>query len=139
MKIIFLDVDGVLNSWLRGKPMCLSKGCLRRLKYLVDQTGAQIVLSSSWREFPEATRKLQRVLSYRGMKFIGQTPILNHRDLEINVWLKEHEEVSEFVILDDIDFFSGDPTLIKHFVHTNGDIGLSDNDVKKAIEILNRR
>jgi len=62
MKVIFLDVDGVLNSWADCKrahyKMCVGGGHgilgisnvrMRFLKQIVDATGAKIVLTSSWK------------------------------------------------------------------------------------------
>lgn len=59
-KIIFLDIDGVLNSMelfdkLEERDMEPFMGIdvdednLEQLRYIVERTGAQIVLSSSWR------------------------------------------------------------------------------------------
>lgn len=54
MKVIFLDVDGVLNSQdlfeRCGEELVpIDEENIRYLKEIVDATGAQIVLSSSWR------------------------------------------------------------------------------------------
>ncbi len=57
MKIIFLDIDGVLNHmyWLKkmkgveGDKKFFDPDCVRRLNTITDKTGAKIVLSSSWR------------------------------------------------------------------------------------------
>ena len=55
MKIIFLDVDGVLNSQDllercgEDKLVPIDEENIRCLKEIVDETGAEIVLSSSWR------------------------------------------------------------------------------------------
>lgn len=40
MRVLFLDVDGVLNSHGRGGPMALSKNCLRHLKRVVPNHGS---------------------------------------------------------------------------------------------------
>ncbi len=54
MKIIFLDIDGVLNSRQYDAERGTAEGNidvsrLLLLKQLIDQTGAKIVLTSSWR------------------------------------------------------------------------------------------
>ena len=71
MKIIFLDIDGVLNAesdvlWPDGRskkngPRCrtrsgysytgISQRRVARLKRIVDATGAKIVLTSSWKTY----------------------------------------------------------------------------------------
>ena len=47
-KVIFLDIDGVLNSNCSTEPT-IAEDMVKRLAYIVDKTGAFIVLSSSWR------------------------------------------------------------------------------------------
>src|SRR3954449_1202724 len=53
MKIIFLDIDGVLNCDKtpnpRDFPYIVDKKLLARFKKLLDRTGAKVVLSSTWR------------------------------------------------------------------------------------------
>lgn len=48
MKIIFLDIDGVLNYM--GSSV-LDNTCVENLRYLVSETGAKIVLISTWKQF----------------------------------------------------------------------------------------
>jgi hypothetical protein len=56
MKVIFLDIDGVLNCKKtpnpRKFPYVVDRKLLRRLKRLLDRTGAKAVLSSTWRYDP---------------------------------------------------------------------------------------
>ena len=61
MKIIFLDVDGVLNCQ-KSESHC--QGCIgidndkvKRLRKIVEATGAKIVLCSSWKTFWEKVHK----------------------------------------------------------------------------------
>lgn len=50
MKVIFLDVDGVLNSAQDGYSIRLKTDShLKLLQYIVKKTGAKIVLSSYYR------------------------------------------------------------------------------------------
>ena len=51
MKLIFLDVDGVLNSaeWLETNQGEIDPAKVRLLKQMIDATGAKVVLSSTWR------------------------------------------------------------------------------------------
>ena len=77
-RVIFLDVDGVLNngSWAmemydKGirvyRDGILFEPALERLKRLVDATGAIIVVSSSWRQIPTAYGHLKDWLEKFGM------------------------------------------------------------------------
>lgn len=52
MKLIFLDIDGVLNNHRLNKKSgsnTLSRRCVREFNRIIEATGAKIVLSSAWR------------------------------------------------------------------------------------------
>ena len=54
MKVVFLDIDGVLNddttpSRTKSRLIFVDREKLLRLKRIVAATGAKIVLSSTWR------------------------------------------------------------------------------------------
>ena len=148
-KIIFLDVDGVLNSaefsrWLwdnhekkyRGYEM-LDQRAILCLQDIVFVTGAKIVLSSSWRISSLRTKQLEEQLLPYGLEIIDRTisDASGGRGEEVKEWLSRHPEVSHFVILDDDDDFK-DEELKKHFVQTTFYRGLLEEHVDKAIEIL---
>ena len=46
-KIIFLDIDGVMTSW--KSRYCFAVDCFNVLAKILTNTGADIVISSSWR------------------------------------------------------------------------------------------
>lgn len=84
-RIIFLDVDGVLNngSWAmemydKGirvyRDGILYEPALERLKRIVDATNAHIVVSSSWRQIPTAYGHLKDWLEKYGMTIWDKTP-----------------------------------------------------------------
>lgn len=134
MKVIFLDIDGVLND----APTIMEKDDdlpaephLSCLKQIVDATGAEIVLSSTWRR-NDVRNKLKTV----GLKFIDRTKELKDRDTEIREWLDRHPEVTNYVILDDEVEFS--PELTAHQVITTFYEGLLEKHIPHAIKILNR-
>lgn len=143
MKIIFLDVDGVLNMHNSGGLYALNRNRLRLLQKLVDETGAKIVLSSTWRKDEKGLNKLRSVLKYRGLAIHDVTLDLAeqpngeraYRGNEIQEWLDRHPEVVNYVILDD-DSDMRDSQL-RNFVQTDGMIGLTETLVYRAIQILN--
>jgi hypothetical protein len=110
VKVIFLDVDGVLNSiesvlvYSTSNKLCpVRVGMVARLAKEAD---AKIVVSSSWRV--PGLENTKGSLAKAGAtadlldRIIGQTPKLNTvRGEEIAAWLKEHPEVERYVILDD--------------------------------------
>lgn len=143
MKLIFLDVDGVLNMHGSGGLFTLNKKRLRLLEKIVKETGAEVVVSSTWRNYPDHMKKLMRCLNYRGIKVSGITKRLGlasdgeryYRGHEIQDYLDNHPEIENYVILDD-DSDMLDSQL-RHFVQTDGTIGLTETLAYRATYILN--
>lgn len=146
MKVLFLDVDGVLNHeavYLEGgtHPR-LDAACLARLKRVLEITGAVIVLSSSWR-FYIADRHLAPAFDWAGIpRWIDVTPRApdGHRGTEVAAWLREHQlrervAVERYAIIDDDSDFL--PSQQSQFVHTSfREGGLTDAMADRLIEIL---
>ena len=153
MKVIFLDVDGVLNSdeyidkikklnvnTIKSK---VSVNKIGLLKQAVDATGAMVVLTSSWRYRRDGTLLKGLLLKY-GI-CADSTPFIdNKRGLEIKKYLLDNPDLEDFVILDDEVFDSFDEELIKHLIKIsdkNGrgfGEGLLPKDVDRIIERLGR-
>ena len=152
MRVIFLDVDGVINSGnnmsrnARLKRTCenmyFDPTCMNRLKKLVENTGAKIVLSSTWRLPDERTRSMAHLenlkerLALYGLCILDSTPALtSDRNQEVNEWLQSHPEVVQYIILDDVnDNFQGDN--LRRLVLTDEIVGLTDQDAAKAERLL---
>lgn len=103
-KIIFLDVDGVLNCagtrHKRRGTLGIDSVLAERFKRLVARTGAEVVLSSTWR-LDESTR--QQVID-AGIKFLSVTPNFTYalRGEEIDTWLQHKgHNVDIYAIIDD--------------------------------------
>lgn len=160
MKVIFLDIDGVLNSEeffvemtqncrydayrsagysaKMSRNLCsLDSVAIANLNHLITQTGAKIVVSSCWKADDPF---LQEIFAVVGIPaYIDITPYTEtrHRGLEINYWLDKHPEVENYVILDD-DTDMLDKQL-EHFVQTDAyKRGLSLENVEQAVKILNK-
>ncbi len=123
-KIIFLDVDGVMHDY-SGENI-IQEECVKCLKQIIDASGAEIILSSSWRfGYPEFLEEnhlteylsghesksltfFQKMLADYHLEIAGFTPYStlgeNGRPLEIRRWLLDRADVRSFVILDDDDF-----------------------------------
>lgn len=140
MKVVFLDVDGVLNSVRDYYSVELTTDShFILLKELIDRTGAKIVLSSSWRIGLSIRGDLVQRLAEYGLEIYDTTPVLyfegRKRGDEIRAWLDKHEEVTNFVILDDdSDMCEFTKT---NLVKTDTNFGLNKRHVEKAVEILN--
>lgn len=146
-KILFLDVDGVLNCEkteriTKNGYLFVGGRKLKRLKHILDETGAKVVLSSDWRynrdepgmnsDFLEFRNELHR---YR-IEICDYTPELmwSNRGKEIELYLKKHPGIKNYVILDDSK--EVDPEN-PHFVKTEMKHGLTKELAERAIEILN--
>lgn len=155
MKILFLDVDGVLaHAGTQGKGRGESvdssfyylaqvdPACMLRLKRVLDATGAKVVVSSTWRRWDAPMTGLRRAfldagfdrIGLRGI-WMGSTPYLpsERREDEITLWLKEHPEVTKYAVLDD-GFIPGHPQLDSRPNHFTG--GLQDEHVDVLIGLL---
>ena len=151
MNIVFLDVDGVLNSFAHLLRVCeesdefccdscypFSDYCLNNLKKLVSKTNSKIVISSFWRDSDETLNLLLSKLDEYDLKkdVIGCTPLLyTSRANEINEYLSSLDVKPNFVILDD-DFISED--LNDYLVKVNSYVGLTSYDVDKGLYLLNK-
>lgn len=150
MKVIFLDIDGVLNSRKYDAIRTPADGNidttrLALLQQLVEWTGACVVLTSSWRKhlnsaakaLDETGRELACLFSGFGISLYGVTPELGeHRAEEITAWCSAHPEVTKFAVLDDIKFGWGalDPFVVKTDYRIGR--GLEQIHIEKAAEIL---
>ena len=165
-KVIFLDIDGVLNTkdWhcrmTKDTPQdefgfAFDPAAVSNLAHIIDETGAEIVISSSWKFY--GVPKLREMWEIRSLpgSILDITPntvsddiLLNAnleemelgvcRGNEIKEWLSRHKgEVSNYVIIDDFDDLL--PEQDNHSVITNTLIGITEQDADKAIRILNRQ
>ena len=149
MKVIFLDIDGVLNSdeyidSIKGKEMTAENEIdmekVRLLEQAINQTGARVVLTASWR-YAQVGRYLRKVLSQMAI-FTDATPYMNNiRGLEIKEWLSQNNDVEDFVILDDEIFESYDEELLSKLIKISNGNGrnLGEGLLQKDVdEIVNR-
>jgi len=149
-KIIFLDIDGVLNceesmhKIIRGQKMTMIDPYRTLLlDRIIQATGAEVVLSSSWRHsdenFKDINEKVVKLLDRTGSCCSGI------RGAEIYSWIKKNISWEErkdnnfrYVILDD----DSDMLLWQkdHFFQTTfkGDGGLTEEIAQKVIEHLNK-
>lgn len=159
-KVIFLDIDGVLSPrWWDSDKQSDNYGRLfdakavANLSKIIEETEADIVISSSWKNI--GLVELQNMWRDRGLpgKIVDITPdymsdelllkedssnvdYLYERGSEIQGWLLLHgDEISRFVIIDDMDDIL--PEQQSHFVQTDPEFGITIDDVKKIVHLLN--
>lgn len=152
--IIFLDVDGVLNC-SKTRARCqnyvgIDDEKLKILKSVVEQTGAKIVLTSSWRIdwHKESWYKviqsapanyLDRKLKRHGLCIFDKVDYADRRRGEGIIKYVWVNAVTNFVILDDELFDFGACKLLKYLVKTSfDDGGLKSEHKEKIIAILRR-
>lgn len=177
MKVIFLDIDGVLNVevyltafWDICKRINLARPqaaslrmdimrdeygnlfcplACRRLEWIVKETDAKIVISSTWRM--SGLSVMQNMWKHRELsgEVIDITPIHMknrvkelsftercERGYEIKEWLSTHQEVESYVIFDDDDDML--PEQLENFIQTDEAYGITLKDAERAIIILNK-
>ena len=142
MKIIFLDIDGVMNNESHFPSNCcvdpIGEEHLDLLEIIIEQTEAQIVLSSTWRLDQNLKQKVVDHLSKKNLQLLDSTICLGHlpRSREIEDWLLKNTSVESFVILDDDDDACGNYK--SNFVETTFKRGLTPALAYKAVQILNK-
>lgn len=134
-KILFLDIDGVVNC---EKTFQRHRGVIGidpYMAFLVGKikldTGCDVVLSSSWRHGEEGVKEVERQVC----DLLDRTPNSDDgfRGGEVKAWLTGHPEVTNYAILDDdSDFFPEQP-LFK----TSWKEGLTKEIAEEVIKHLN--
>lgn len=160
-KYLFLDVDGVLNSeafyteisqndrmlkihkenpsmpgQMIYKLSNFDPKAVERLNRIFRETECKLVVSSSWR-FDSDLKKLFKMVGIQqeifGITGISQT---RYRGFEIQNYLDTQKDVLSYCILDDdCDML---PTQLDSFIQTDFRVGLTEDNVNKAINILNK-
>ena len=155
MKVIFLDIDGVLNcseteDFVFPHVFGIDDEKVKLLRSIVDQTGASIVLTSSWRLTwtknvpylvdPQARYMVDK-LAKQDLVIMDKVSSCWDRGEGIVAWLLDHPDVKDWIAIDD-DMFPDFKAngIIPHLVRTNfykG--GLLERHVKKAVTLLHGR
>lgn len=161
IKVIFLDIDGVLCI---GKE--IDRKCLENLKTILDMTSARIVLTSAWRYkkdcillnlyiksnvhfrfFPKSRSQVESALKDIGANcLLGWTSSRGKTRVdEIYHWLKDFDNktteeaivINKWIAIDDMDLYELDKKRMQdHFVLTTASIGITEETVKQAIILL---
>ena len=144
VKLIFLDVDGVICCNGRGR---LEEDKLQRIQTVVERTQARVVLSTDWRRDAGLKKEITEALQNRGITVIGATrkgvPTQPIRPKEITGWLDSYiadknRAVSHWVAVDDRDLISeqGGDRMKGHFVNTSFASGLNEKAMERMVAVL---
>ena len=159
--VIFLDLDGVVNRTRAATHIRLDDDLMARLRDLVAETGAVLVLSTFWRPFLTYVQYILHRYGIPAECVIGRTPGVceatsyangsmgtqlfsesafddtqyANRAAEIHAWLSAHPKVTRYVVLDDRASAS-DARLAPRFVQCDSTVGLTDADAARCRELL---
>ena len=135
MKVIFLDIDGVLNkeNWMLEKTAWIDEEKLSMLSSVIKETDAKIVMTSNWREVWNepmfyTNEKNGIFLGHKlfekyEIPIVGFTEIFGKREDEIRKYLADHMYIEKYAVVDDKDLN------IDNFVRTDKRFGLTKNDI----------
>ena len=145
MMLIFLDIDGVLNSTTGKEPYVfdIEVEKLKLLKQLIDDSGSSGVVITSDRKYSKVDMvDKTKAFDQFEIFIVGEIRRPNQDDLEDNrgkqimdYLSSSKEDIDRIVILDDNDdgisnFFEEEFILVNRF------FGLNDSVYQKALEIL---
>lgn len=128
--------------------------CIKALDKLIRTTKAKIVISSSWKDSricPNALSVMKGIWEHRNLpgEIIDVTPTLTPDEIqsiygirttmqwkgyEIDMWLQHNPQYQSYLIIDDEDVALDYQKLC--FIKTDGNKGLQNRDVKRAIKIF---
>jgi len=146
LKIILLDIDGVLNSakyykmvdrtkkdWNRFNPIAVEM-----IRRLLEEYDASIVISSTWRYGLVKELKIELIKSglikylYKDWKTPQTYP--SHRGEEISLKLDNHPEATDYVIIDDDENILEEPK--NWFIRTDIKEGMTEEHYYKVRQIF---
>lgn len=143
-KLLFLDVDGVLNHSKSND--AIDSECLQNLAYIIEETGAVIILISSWKagwskdekEFQDDDANyLDERLNSVGLSIADKSSRhTGHRVISVLDWVMKYDAES-WVILDDDDFLYEESLLYNSCIATDYHRGgLTRALAEEAVTIL---
>jgi hypothetical protein len=166
MKVIFLDIDGVLttdkqyymnsqnyrkkNPWANELRVYypFDKGCVKIFNEILTKTGAEIVLTSDWRR-GRSLEQLDTIFKENGVikspidvtcdDLVSISSAAKNRAYQIEFYLKNNK-VDKYVVIDDLNIgeFMQFTNDDDKFVLTNDREGLKQLGIKnKILNILN--
>jgi hypothetical protein len=137
MRVIFLDIDGVVTSARDNGFEDFNPNVVHWLTFICEQSDAKIVISSTWRF--NTTKEFWETIFPNCIHDDWQTPKAKMdgiRGYDVDAWLKRHPEVVQYVILDDdADFHDHQKP---HLIQTdpyNGMLFNSLMDLKERLKV----
>ena len=151
LKVIFLDIDGVLLPFPKTDEYdtLFPQRTVEALDYLLKETGAELVLSSTWRVRTPFIAQIIDCLKGFGMTIdwfhdITDPTMHSERQWEIAKWLEDHRQEQGDIVwlaLDDEELLEGEANekfraaFQGHVIKTASHVGLTMEDAKRGVEL----
>lgn len=145
-KILFLDIDGVLNSKIYYKYIYKPEEghgrfdpyCVVLIRRLIEEFSLQVVITSTWRN-GVVERLMKELEESNLMQYLHSdwhTPILRsvNRGKEIQLWLDNHPETEDYIIIDDNENLL--EYQLNKFVKTDNYAGMAQMQYHQARNLL---
>lgn len=145
-KILFLDIDGVLNSEyyyntssdLSNSQSKFDPVAIELIKKLIKEFSLKIVVSSTWR-YGAVDRLMHELKKHKLIDYLYHdwfTPVIHpaHRGTEIKLWLDLHPEVGDYIIIDDDENILEEQ--MNRFVKTGLHKGMTEEHYHRVREIF---
>ena len=161
MRILFLDIDGVLNtqkylkevwdkkkrdhvdlddldSLANHKMLDIDMNKLKLLKEIVDECDLSVVITSSWKRLTVYPLVEKRLIEL-GIPVVGVTiDNMDNRGHGIKNYIKKYN-IKEYIILDDDIFYDYDEEILKRLVKTSFyEDGLDEEKKEEAIRLIKK-
>ena len=135
--ILFLDYDGVVNTDYNNfgqEPF--NTDCINNVNRLCKEFNLKVVISSSWRDYPNHLDILYKSGLDKDITVLGSTKQLDKsREDEIIDYLKDHIYIDKFVILDDCEM-----SILKDYhVKTIFERGFDKDKYIESVKILSKQ
>jgi spore maturation protein CgeB len=146
VKVIFLDIDGVLTTSRykapTGSKQSFDPVSVAMLNGIVEKTGAKIVISSDWRKV-YTLNQIRSIFKQNGVvdAIVGATPTFPERTVMRGLEIQEYMDksmnnskpVEEFIILDDEEDMLH---LANYYIEIDFRVGITAEDANRAIRML---
>ena len=150
MKVVFLDYDGVVNTEMWNREGTESKynfpkdrkvnnfQAVQWVSEFCEQNDYKIVVTSTWRLYKNYQKCLINGGLRSSIEILGKTKELSdkgwreQRGYEIQLYLQEHPEITEYLIFDDENFLL--PEQKDHLIQTDPDVGFTIKNYYQACE-----
>ncbi len=145
MKLVFCDIDGILNSEIgtaESGVLGIEEEKLYLLQALLESTGAELVITSKARFAESIYEERLKTIENSGIKirdaFRGKTLSSNPKAIEVLAYLQNKcKDVDNVLILDDNDHDFSE--YFKHnFILVSTKTGLTVKDIEEGIAILGK-